>query len=479
MNLCVEICKRYCEVNPIVATKKYGIYKDRWQPLGKPFDKDRELENKLLKLNSSDPYLRSLLTFVKNENNKLNTPLSDYAFNHIYNPFQRIFDLNIEGQTCIARINAMLNDLPRLKSSALNAASYGYSLSKRECEILIDSLINIPKFIPRFDTEKEIFINWIKYIYYPVCKDAFGIFEIPNYKLIYSQIVKGFCSLDITPDQVFDEGIKGVKSLYEIQNQLLKSAGFSREYFIKEIFKNKNNRFSSSKECVNTAFDLFNKLKIKTKQKFRKPENYIDAEFVPVVRESRTLGWGSEYPFIFYFNEARWDGITKSDMFPFILHESYPGHAFMFQYMNNNKPDCTKIVFLNNVVESIAVFAERLFSDEDTILDQISRLNYKLWRAIRCVIDVGIHYYGFSEDKCKQLMEMYCIFEEGVIESEFKRYCANPGQACSYYIGLTQLENECMNWEKRGKTIYEFYQAILDNCMFDMNTLLRKIKLYY
>ena len=112
-----------------------------------------------------------------------------------------------------------------------------------------------------------------------------------------------------------------------------------------------------------------------------------------------------------------------------------------------------------------------LYYDYDNY-NYFGRLNYEIFRALRLVVDTGIHYYGWTFDKAVSYMMKYLAFEKTEIESEVERYICIPGQALCYKIGETVIKNLRDSYMKKdGADIRDFHKKILENGVLPLNIL--------
>jgi uncharacterized protein (DUF885 family) len=148
-------------------------------------------------------------------------------------------------------------------------------------------------------------------------------------------------------------------------------------------------------------------------------------------------------PGLVYFNlhdTAEW---PKWSLPTVVFHEGLPGHQLEggLALSNPNLPLIRKTFGFSGYAEGWALYAEQLADemgmyDEDP-LGRIGFLKAQLFRAGRCVADTGIHHLGWSRE---QAIAYFVSLEgdaPGLATREVERYCASPGQACSYKIGHT------------------------------------------
>ncbi|MGH8251246.1 MAG: DUF885 domain-containing protein [Steroidobacteraceae bacterium] len=127
---------------------------------------------------------------------------------------------------------------------------------------------------------------------------------------------------------------------------------------------------------------------------------------------------------------------------PLALHEAWPGHLMHIALMQEMEglPKFRRhgAVKYTACVEGWALYCERLGVDMglfETPHQHYGRLNMEIWRAVRMVVDTGIHWHGWSRDRAVEYMAQHVTLAREMIEAEVDRYVALPGQALAYQIG--------------------------------------------
>ena len=157
------------------------------------------------------------------------------------------------------------------------------------------------------------------------------------------------------------------------------------------------------------------------------------------------------------------------------LHEAYPGHHFQLSYMIEN--DIPLFVKLNShdetsYEEGWGLYCETL-GDYENPLSYYGRLNMEMMRAIRLVIDTGIHYYNWSYEKSYNYFRKYSFDKPYILKKEINRYIAYPGQALSYKIG----ENVFLQLKKQFKgNIKDFHTKCLKYGSIPLEILIQTFK---
>ena len=125
-------------------------------------------------------------------------------------------------------------------------------------------------------------------------------------------------------------------------------------------------------------------------------------------------------------------------------HEGLPGHHMQIAIAQELKsvPEFRTQSFFNAFAEGWGLYSERLAKEMGAYEDPYSdfgRLSTEIWRAIRLVVDTGLHAKGWSEEEAVDYFLANSSMAEGAIRSEVQRYLVTPGQATSYKIGMMKI----------------------------------------
>ena len=175
----------------------------------------------------------------------------------------------------------------------------------------------------------------------------------------------------------------------------------------------------------------------------------VQVKRVPVdIQDGAGLGYmnfastDGKRPAIYYINLKKMDYWPSWTLASLTAHEGIPGHAWQGAYLAEH-PDIVspmaQLIGFNAFVEGWALYAEQLV-DEDGLYanDPFGRLGYlnaQRFRAVRLIVDTGMHAMKWSREKAIATMVAETGRSVGSVTSEIDRYCASPGQACGYKIG--------------------------------------------
>ena len=161
------------------------------------------------------------------------------------------------------------------------------------------------------------------------------------------------------------------------------------------------------------------------------------------------------------------------------FHEAVPGHHLQLalQMEMENIPNFRKSASITAFVEGWALYAERLGLEVGFYEDPYSnfgRLTYEMWRALRLVVDTGMHYFGWSRQRAIDLMVENSALTLHNITTEVDRYITWPGQALGYKMGELKIrELRANSKEKLGDKfdIRDFHEVVLGSGAVPMSVL--------
>jgi uncharacterized protein (DUF885 family) len=168
------------------------------------------------------------------------------------------------------------------------------------------------------------------------------------------------------------------------------------------------------------------------------------------------------------------------------FHEAVPGHHLHFALNAEieNLPLFRKHTYISAFGEGWGLYSEKLAKEVGFYQDPYSdfgRLTYEMWRALRLVVDTGMHAFGMSRDEAIKLMEDNTALSKHNVRTEIDRYIGWPAQALSYKLGELKI------WELRAKAEKElgdrfdlrtFHDALLANGSVPLNVLEKLIDIY-
>lgn len=323
-----------------------------------------------------------------------------------------------------------------------------------------------------------------------------------NYKggtKYYSALIHHYTGTNMTPDEVYDLGIKREKQIENQIKPLLKKIGLNNgsigdriaEAYVK-MGSDSNQHYPDTdagmQQALNDYYEIINYINVNISNLFDiSPTNSI------VVQKMTDLE--SEYTDPYYVSGAV-DGSTpdvffvpptpqlKSTMQDLVYHEAIPGHHFQIAIQNEmtGVPYFRKIIHFTGFEEGWATYAENLAYENGFFEDSYSKLDYlcnQLNGAVSLVEDVGINYKGWDEIKAKSYANEK--LGDNNFSDRILRLTAIPGQAVSYTVGeskILELRNMAKHELGNKFNIIKFHHVILKNGAVPFGTLQKNIQRY-
>ena len=334
--------------------------------------------------------------------------------------------------------------------------------------------------------------NYVKNEYRSKARKTHGISKVPGGKKYYLALVKENTTTDLSPDQIHSLGLKEVSRIEAELEDVKKQLGFkgSRDEFFKSIRTDKKLfPFTTSEQVLNAYRAILARVMAQVPAHFRllpKAKFEIrEVEKFKAENASEAYQNGSPdgtRPGVFWVPVPHAEKYGSKDMESLFLHEAIPGHHFQISIQQETDlPRYRRFSGNNAYVEGWALYTEGLGKDLGMYTDPyqwIGRLGGEMHRAIRLVVDTGIHWKGWSREKAiKYSLEHEPADQAGVI-SEIERYMAIPGQALSYKLGelkILELKNKAKLALGAKYSDKDFHDEILKDGALPLSILDRKI----
>ena len=304
--------------------------------------------------------------------------------------------------------------------------------------------------VPAFKKFKDFFVKE----YLPACFDQVGIWQAPHGDELYAFEVRRYTTTNLTPDQVHEIGLKEVARIRAEMDRIMQETGFkgSRDDFFKFLrtdpqffYKSPDDLFEAYKAIAKTVDP--NLVKV-----FRTlPREPYGVEAIPAVAAPDTTAAyyrpgaadGSRAG-TYFVNLYKPETRPKWEMMVLTLHESVPGHHLQIARAHElgEMPKFRRYGGYTAFVEGWGLYAESLGEDMGLYSDPYSRfgeLTYQMWRAVRLVVDTGMHSKHWTRDQAIKYFMDNAPKAELDIVNEIDRYIAWPGQALAYKIGELKI----------------------------------------
>ena len=315
--------------------------------------------------------------------------------------------------------------------------------------------------------------------YIPASFDQVGAWQVPNGDRAYAYFSRTETTTEHTPQEIHEIGLKEVERIGSAMERIKQKAGFTGS--MKDFFKYLR---SEPKFYVKTDKELMEYARARAKEidplltkLFRTfPRMPYGVEPVPAaVAPLMTSAYAQaaapdgSRPGYFYVNTYKPESRPLYDFTSLILHEAVPGHTFQLGIANDLKdlPKFRRFGGYTAYVEGWALYCEFL-GDELGLYDdpyvKFGALSNEMWRAVRLVVDTGIHYKHWTRQQAIDYFLAHTALSQLNVEVEVDRYISWPGQALAYKMGELKIRELRTRAEKElgpAFDIREFHDVVL------------------
>ncbi|PXF63250.1 DUF885 domain-containing protein [Kangiella spongicola] len=336
--------------------------------------------------------------------------------------------------------------------------------------------------------------DFIQDEYLPATRETAGMVALPNGKEWYAFKVKQTTSTDLTPDEIHQIGLDEVARIHGEMKGVMEQVGFEgslQEFF--EFTKNDPQFIFDSKEDMLQAYEDLRETLDKTAPDLFKviPEAQFEIRAVEAFREQSSSSASYQRPApdgsrpgIFYVNTYDLSARPTWTVESLYLHEAVPGHHFQISTQQELKdiPDFRRFGGTTAFIEGWGLYSESLGKEMGVYTDPYQyygALSAELWRAIRLVVDTGLHAKGWTREEVLEYMEKNSAAAEARRVSEAERFMAIPSQALAYKIGQLKIrELRTLAETELGDNfdVREFHYQVLKDGALPLNILETKIK---
>ena len=299
----------------------------------------------------------------------------------------------------------------------------------------------------------ESLLNFLEAEYLPASRPP-GIGALPGGKQVYARLARYYTTTELTPDEIHEIGLKEVARIRSEMEAVIAEVGFDGDIAAFNEFLRTDPQFyyetpeallegyqAVSKRLDPGLVKLFGKLPrapygVRPIPPEEAPDTTTAYYMRPTVDGSRP-GW-------YYVNLYQPEVRPKFEMEVLSVHESVPGHHLQIALAQEltGLPEFRRNGGFTAFIEGWGLYSERLGYDMGLYTDPYSRygqLVYDMWRAVRLVVDTGIHYFGWPRQKAIDYFLDNAAKTEADIVNEIDRYIGWPGQALAYKIGQLKM----------------------------------------
>ena len=294
--------------------------------------------------------------------------------------------------------------------------------------------------------------DFLKNEYLSNSRDSIGISDVPNGSKWYEVLSNYHTTTNLSPDEIHDIGLSEIKRIRSEMEKIISDLEWDGDFNSFLNYLRTSPRF-----YYDNPEDLFNAYLIMSKTidpllpKIFKTFPRAPYGVIPIPAESAPFTTTAYYnspskgkPGYFYANLYKPESRPKYEIPVLTVHEAVPGHHFQISIAQEleNVPTFRKYQSFTAFIEGWGLYSEELGDHiglYDDPYDKFGQLTYDMWRAIRLVVDTGMHYKDWSRDDAINLFIENTAKSKLDIENEVDRYIAWPGQALAYKIGQLKI----------------------------------------
>lgn len=315
--------------------------------------------------------------------------------------------------------------------------------------------------------------------------DNHGVWALPNGDALYEQAIEFFTTTDYSADFIHDFGLAEVERIEGEILAILESEGWDVSggftAAIEELAQRPEFYYSDSDEGRDQILADYKAILEEVSTRMDPyfatvPKAELDVKRVPEFREKTAPGayyqrpaMDGSRPGTFYVNLHDIKATPKYGMRTLAYHEGVPGHHYQLAVLQEqeNLPFFRRMLPATAYTEGWALYAEQLAWEmglQEDPYDNIGRLQGELMRAVRLVVDTGIHHKRWTREQAIDYMKANTGMAQSDVVAEIERYFVLPGQALAYKIGMTKiLELRALARDQLGEDfdIREFHDVIL------------------
>ncbi len=329
-----------------------------------------------------------------------------------------------------------------------------------------------------------------------------GIWKLPDGGEAYKYALKQFTTTDYSADYIHNTGVSEVQRIQAEILDILSNEGFDVSVGFTSAMKtlSDDSRFyypdtdEGRQQILDDYQVMIDEISGGLDSAFRvKPKASVEVKRIPLFKEKTSPGayyqgpsLDGSRPGIFYANLYDIKATPKYGMRTLAYHEAVPGHHFQIAITQEleDMPIFRNFSLFTAYSEGWALYTERLAWElgfQNNPYDNIGRLQAELFRAVRLVVDTGIHAKRWTREEAIDYMQENTGMAESDVVSEIERYIVMPGQATAYKVGMMKI----LELREKAKAalgdkfdLRDFHDQVLKNGAVPLSVLEKLINRY-
>ena len=369
---------------------------------------------------------------------------------------------------------------------ALLPASFSAADQERLTRAYVDAIEQV--LIPGY----RRLVEFLRQEYLSQTRKSVAWSELPNGKVWYDYLVRNQTTTKLTADEIFALGEKEIARIKLEMERLRRASGFqgTLSEYARDLSEKAPRGYSSRADLIKGYEETHRAIAPHLAKLFgRIPKSPFEVRTIEVYREQSAPSqyWSAtpdgSRPGIFYVNARGIETNPRRVSEPLFLHEAIPGHHFQISIQREQRgmPDFQRFADYTAFTEGWALYAESLGAELGLYSDasqRFSRLNSELFRAVRLVVDVGLHRKGWSREQAIKFIIDTTGGGESGASLEVDRYIAFPAQVLGYKIGqleISQLRAQAEAALGAKFDIRAFHDELLKDGALPMSVLQAKM----
>jgi uncharacterized protein (DUF885 family) len=337
------------------------------------------------------------------------------------------------------------------------------------------------------------FFGFFEREYFPACSTGIGAWQLPRGQEFYAFLVRKHTTMKLSPQEIHDIGLTEVERIRAEMTGIKQKVGFKGslgEFFV-HLRTAPEFHFTDPNDLLAAYISFCKQVDPQLPQVFKRLPRIpymieaIPAHMAPDTTTAyyRPPSADGSRPGTYFVNLYRPETRLKYEIAALSLHEAMPGHHLQIALATEMEyvPEFRKHSHVTAYVEGWGLYSESLGDEMGLYNDpytKFGQLTYEMWRAVRLVVDTGMHSLKWSRAEAIQYFKDNAAKSELDITNEIDRYIAWPGQALAYKIGELKIRELRQRAQKQlgpAFDLRDFHDIVLQNGAVPLDVLERMV----